>query len=48
VVEEAGVEDLEKWLKVSTTGMQTPVPMDTETLQNCTDYQIYFLNQKMF
>ena len=28
--------------------MQTPVPLDTETLQNCIDYQIYFLNQNMF
>ena len=36
------MEDLEKWLKVSTTGMQTPVPLDTETLQNCIDLDLFF------
>lgn len=46
------MEDLEKWIKASTVRNAETGPTrrrdPAETPQSCIDYQIYFLNQKMF
>lgn len=42
------MEDLGKWIKVSTVRNAETGPTRRRNPQSCIDYQIYFLNQKMF
>lgn len=42
------MEDLGKWIKVSTVRNAETGPTRCRNPQSCIDYQIYFLNQKMF